>query len=975
MIRATESQITEAFGPIRRFARSNHHWALLIQSVRDHLTGDSTEQCTDGVIRLSADRLLQQLSSWLCAVPREHLMAAHVALTNAIDHVRLDLGWPICAPPIPIRPKILPSALRGEFPHDAAIAAIWAEARAADTAPEIRDENEGVGELLLALVLDNGIGCRRLLDALLRQAALKVQTAGGYYWLNVIQPHPTSQYVEFRRVLLRPGPAMLCIRFGAQAWSLLGAGRPGTCVSPRQSGDRLLQAIVSRLDRAGVPPQWHPKSMTHVMRAAAAFLRLRQPGFVAAYATGALQSTSVPDHAFLRQLGIRALPVETSVLNSPAGSASGEMEDLNALNPFCAGLVESFRQPLEVSRRPDQVIDALDVWKTATAPPPSACALAEWSISRLKRLTRGVASGSTTRVVQHTLALAPIVFGLFGRADPCQMGLEDLTLAQWEMIDLVLDRSDPVGTARLISQFLLFCAQCTDSSIKTFGRLSISKTPNANLFAFGEMDRASTRLRNGRFHTPGPDMEKNMLTLMAAGSITLRTSEARGLLGSELHLVGDSKATKSQSVTACARNNTNRNLKNRHSERNLPGVITSEAQEQILVERARSIAASGSCEGVFGAAEFKKPNEDWQVARPLQRLMQEISGDPSMRPYHLRHSAASRVLLALCARFIDLSSIASIDFVREAIRLSGRIGDALLNRFDLRRDLLWVVALVMGHMRPQRSANDYVHVMDLILYAALESRGPRLTHRSLRIASGLPRSSVYRHLGSAEAALVTAVERAHPGRVLRHEDDRTQAADAPNGSRTALFERLNAAHHALIRSLTSKSRPSDPQDALQRKLLEGFRILAKQPSGRRGSPLPRHRLVEVANSGERIPAALTSPECVSAAVALCDALQAVPMSSIPALAAGLDAYVSGAHAKRAQIRFQGSQEAKAFIDALHAGSARVKAQISAKLIDPDQLTVSIIAAGRDSDRGSREAVWWVFQLLSAIRVHSLHRSD
>lgn len=958
---------------LRPVSKGEDHFQELVSIVWKFLNGSRDTACSDGEPRHSSLDLNKQFSRWADKLSGDARFQAFVRLAETIEHARTHLGWPLCAPPIPIQIPQQPSTLRGDMPHDLSDAQLWQSARQRQNFRRIVDVDEGIGELVLSLILDGGVVSYARLRAMLRSISTGISAAGPLFWTNTVDSSPVAgRYLEFRRVLLEPVTAILAMRFGAQAWQKLSTDISGTRSARRDAKHYLEMAIDTRLRALNVPRKCHPRSIDHLMSAGTALLRARIPGYLAAFARGDLKSTSVPDPVFLRLIGFEGAQRPST----PEGAGfAGDTEIVGSnegVNPFVVTLVAEISDVLSASRRPDFVMASIAQWRQdrQAAIPPSVDALMDWVESLLGRLEPAKPTGSTTRITREAMLIAPLIAGTFGMKNPRELTVDDLVEARSEMADIVSDWLEPAATVRLISKFVDFCARCSNPEITKIGQLAEAKTPDADLLTFADIKRAIAILESGRVYVKSPEMLRNQLTFLAACSMTLRSSEARGLLFGEIKIAQPADSDAPPALVVQVRPNCLRDLKTLLSERNVPDVIVDPEIAENLIVLVSSAGSSGQSDGIFGGAAFVSSNEDWLVGRPVQTLLQGITSDRAMRPYHLRHSAASRLLVALASRFLDLSSISWIPFVGEAIALSDRIGNELINEFDLRRDLLWIVGMTMGHSFPGTTANNYIHVLDLLLYAAISDRLESPSFSMIASATGLPRSSAYRLAGgdiSCGQNLARAVERAHTGRVRRYDAVDSSVSDRSD-SQPMLFRRLKSIYEEIV-SVCGGGVGADAYCAGQDGLLAGFRFLHEQRSGRKGVITPRHSMCVLDGPNLRvIPYPLRSLEATTAAMVLCDALESLPLMQGPTARSAVMAYVQGGHTTKARIRFPSQELAFAFVSAMQRCHAVSVKCVNSTGTRDEQATVSITARGQANERGSREGFRWVFQMLSAIQL-------
>ena len=967
IIRAIES----ALDPLRQVSKSPRHFQALVDLTGAFLDGRRTEACADGRERLSSLELTRQFSIWLDDIGGDFRSAAFVKLSEAIDLARLKHGWPLCAPPVPVQLPQQPSTLRGDVPHDLTDAMNWCRARQQQVVRPITDAEEGVGELILSLILDCGVTSQRYLMGVLRSISGGLSAGGTFYWTNTVGRSPGSgRYLEFRRVFLQEVSAILAIRFGDAAWRGLSDPRSEHRRPSRAARDYLKRVVALRLRALDVPAKHIPRSIDHVLRAGIALLRTRIPGYLAAFSRGDLKATSVPEPAFLRLLGIDHAHM------SPDQEMAGPTEEVEnderetPDNPFSRTLVRELSATFLSSRKPVEAAAAIAHWRQTRdqVTPPSIDALCAWVESQLGKLEPSVPTGSTSRIVREALQIAPVVAGTFGMADPRAMSVDDLIEARSVMADVVSDWSDPGATVRRASRFVDYCVRCSNPEIEKIGQLAESKTPDANLITFADIKRAMQALESGRVYVKDAEMLRNQLTFLAACSMTLRSSEARGLLFEELAYVPPAGTHERPMMVIAVQPNVLRGLKTLLSRRYVPDVVVDTEIAEYLILLVEDCGDAGPSAGIFGSASFTAPNRDWAVGRPAQAVLQAITKDSAIRPYHLRHSAASRILLALASRFIDLSPIRSIPFVSEAIALSDRIGDELINAFDLRRDLLWMVAIVMGHSNPGTTANNYLHVLDLLLYAAIVDRLPKASFAMLAAASGIPRSSVYRLAAAADpgsSTFMQSVERANPARLHRNDivEVKNQISCLP---KPQLFQLLKIAYEK-ARTASDHVGSGVRADFESEGLLRSFVTLRQQQSGRkRKEKVPRHDMEDLGGDRGFVPYPLSTLESTAAAVALCDALESLPLEELPTLRSAILAYVVGGYTAKTRIRFPSEVQARAFVRAMD-GRPSISVQLWPEIpTGKERLTVSITVRGQANDRGSRTAFRWVFQMLAAI---------
>ena len=134
--------------------------------------------------------------------------------------------------------------------------------------------------------------------------------------------------------------------------------------------------------------------------------------------------------------------------------------------------------------------------------------------------------------------------------------------------------------------------------------------------------------------------------------------------------------------------------------------------------------------------------------RMLHEVMRDVTGDPTLRFHHLRHTFASLSFITLMASSLTTSNRLAIDLpgslpifqedLSFRLRLYG-------NQQVTRRDL-WAVSSLLGHSGPDISLEHYIHLMDLALAEHLVAAGIAPNNRLVIEASRKSEDQAYRYL-------------------------------------------------------------------------------------------------------------------------------------------------------------------------------------------------------------------------------------
>jgi integrase len=197
-----------------------------------------------------------------------------------------------------------------------------------------------------------------------------------------------------------------------------------------------------------------------------------------------------------------------------------------------------------------------------------------------------------------------------------------------------------------------------------------------------------------------------------------------------------------------------RTLKTKSSTRKIPfyALLTSDELDRLSQWQKRRVAEEK--ESPFSEFLFSVPARRFtflpqdSLFKMLHQVMREVTGDPTLRFHHLRHSFASRTALLLAAssgKWADriqqvlpghAEALASADAFRLSLFKNNRM---------TRRDI-WAVCTLLGHSSPEVSLEHYVHILDICLAEALAQEDIAPKAGVVISASGASPAQAYRHI-------------------------------------------------------------------------------------------------------------------------------------------------------------------------------------------------------------------------------------
>ncbi|WP_019570999.1 site-specific integrase [Thioalkalivibrio sp. ALE11] len=135
-----------------------------------------------------------------------------------------------------------------------------------------------------------------------------------------------------------------------------------------------------------------------------------------------------------------------------------------------------------------------------------------------------------------------------------------------------------------------------------------------------------------------------------------------------------------------------------------------------------------------------------------------VTGDPTLRFHHLRHSFANRLFLTLW-RGENMDQSDHIGWYDRLIGFEDPAGvrQALVGKAGVQRRSLRLLSMLLGHATTDITLNHYVHLADFLLGRAVRKATPPLDAKQLANLCGVDEHTIYKtrqSLGTSDAATI-----------------------------------------------------------------------------------------------------------------------------------------------------------------------------------------------------------------------------
>ncbi len=494
------------------------------------------------------------------------------------------------------------------------------------------------------------------------------------------------------------------------------------------NNDTIISSNIKRiiLKRFGI------KSFADLLSIAQSLYIVELPAYLAHYATGRLQSASLPNKAWLRFISgqhfssvekdeTNELPIDTITINDRPRlpSKTSEFKNRTLLYPTGQGVRGQVRQLLSKAEEQarhysrDNVIESLNQILVENKPEISVflTALLEWTLLLLNkgrakpRLAISTVRDYYLKIGRH---LYEITWHYF---DFSELDEEDFMRIYSDTLEFTTIENRPSNTA-LLEDFHRFIQKQYDVPIIDFNEIE----PNRK----GVSVRPNLLLENEYRHVCSQLPRGKRSAMMLAYRGRMRGKEIRQISISDIHL----NALPVITIRSVANKKT----------KSIAGIRQYAIQQSIAQEEIEDLNEMVELCRLNGMTYLSEILAD-DYNQDLQQKIRQITGDESMVSYDMRHSAAT---LSILKSTLPKSSwplgLADAETSSETIENTRQYYFGATHKT---RRLLFQEAMQTGHRSPSTTLASYTHHLDWALHDALVQKQD-ISYKLLECLTGLP---------------------------------------------------------------------------------------------------------------------------------------------------------------------------------------------------------------------------------------------
>ena len=713
-----------------------------------------------------------------------------------------------------------------------------------------KPESVVIGVLCTSFAFQCGVLNLHEQRALLRSLNRPIHATGKWWHVDLQLTSGRDEALELRRVFLHPYPLAVLIACRTRLQQSDRRAPDRLATESDAALNRIMNASAKALARAlHVPRPNLPTSLDSILEGEAALQRVTGLPLVEAYARRDSISHSPPLPVFRRWHGLApypdSSPKEEGGNSQPsvavlAGTQDGQPE------PIAADLEAQLKRLRQIfggiKERKDRK-DALHAFTEDFRPADSMRCLIDFGMAMVTgKNRRGRAQKGIS--VSHLLRdLGPAWL-----QSTENLNLNTLTQQDIEAVcESVLERNNsPQKRGRIVpglKAFLHFLegeGYLTGLDLPDIPRAIGLLAVSANLPTPAEAGRAAAEMA----HVSSFASENERL----AASAMVQIAAACGMRRNEiLHLrVGDLHWGSGGTVEALIRPNVDRKLKSAGSTRVVPlDLAPRDARDRLKRFGAGNEPETPIISAALGATEA---TYEWRFFPEMNRALKESLADKGFHFHHLRHGAATWLLLSLLSQSLKLDRYADrANYIADAIKTSARDKILLTGNAGPSRKALFAVSSLLGHSSPQITLEHYVHCLDLLLHAQYDTSYTQSNTKQLVGLLQLKKRTAQRWFEGGPTYVMQKIEREFGAHFLRDErsHEKFSATTVDESDSPSLFMKLEQQWLRVSREQARRDadpgRAYRPPNPLMGQIIDALAEVSVVESDKRGSRARTHR--------------------------------------------------------------------------------------------------------------------------------------
>jgi len=602
----------------------------------------------------------------------------------------------------------------------------------------LRPEIE-LGRLFVSSILYGGLNEASLLKEFAEKITDPINFTESYSWIDLNLIWRKQSDIELRKWFVDPLTEVLFYSLSIEEINTVNE-----ITNKKWSSSKVWRLIKKFLKV--IESEDDVDNLKELINIANHYLLVKSPAFVAAYSAKKFVCHSLKPHVWERLLGKKVINIEVKEEDIKQGNIIFEEDEQYLESPWFTDIQQAIRH----DDRSKAVYNIEEIIKN-NAPKRKDCLaiMPEWLCFMLVKGSASNKDLALSTIRGYLSSTGKRLSSILGADDITTLGVEGLSEVYEIVLEDALSTHHRRNIARGIREFHYFLQNKYHIEAINCSELlgiGLTRAPvDANIISIDEFKACIKKIRSS------PILLKHDIDLAEIAALITTIAFKCGTRRMEVLRLRISDFHPSSKPEILIRPWDTRRLKTKSSTRKIPVYALLDEDELASLKSWWTKRTKQEKKAAFSEQLFAIPriglstiNQEFLFPK-IHQILRAITGDPTMRFHHLRHSFASWSVLRLFLSDLEEMPDLFPDLLetKKWLAESKDFRKSLYSHDEMTRKHLYAIASILGHSGPDMSLEHYIHFPDLIRYIFQHDKEVVGESSLLISASSEPRRTLY----------------------------------------------------------------------------------------------------------------------------------------------------------------------------------------------------------------------------------------
>lgn len=606
---------------------------------------------------------------------------------------------------------------------------------------DVLPANIELGRLFMSSILYGGLNEGSLLKAFAEKIAEPINFTASYSWIDLNLIWRKQSDIELRKWFVDPLTEVLFYSLSNESINIVNE-----ITSKGWSASKAWRFVRGYLKLVDSEIESDIENLKDLMNISNYYMLIKTPAFVAAYSSKKFVCHSLKPHVWERLLGKKVINVEVKEEDIKQGNIVFEEDDSSFESPWFTDIQQAIRQ----DDKSKAIFNVEEIIKNNVSKRKDCLAIIpEWLCFMLVKGSASNKDLALSTIKGYMSSTGKRLASILGTDDITTLGVEGLSEVYEIVLEDALSTHHRRNMARGIREFHYFLQKKYHveaiNSAELLG-IGLTRAPvDANIISIDEFKACIKKIRSS------PILLKHDIDLAEIAALITTIAFKCGTRRMEVLRLRISDFHPSSKPEILIRPWDTRRLKTKSSTRKIPVYALLDEDELASLKSWWTKRTKQEKNATFSEQLFAIPriglstiNQEFLFPK-IHQILRAITGDPTMRFHHLRHSFASwsvlRLFLSDLEEMPDL--FPDLPETKKWLAESKDFRKSLYSHDEMTRKHLYAIASILGHSGPDMSLEHYIHFPDLIRYIFQHDKEVVGESSLLISASSEPRRTLY----------------------------------------------------------------------------------------------------------------------------------------------------------------------------------------------------------------------------------------